>query len=110
MTDFTVTGIRYQMGDNLSFEQRNDAAVRFVDSLQIGQPVQLAFEPDNPASPDKAIAVYIDYERIGYIADEECCQVNTKRTVPFVFILGNLKGAACCDSTRRLFLFIYLRK
>ncbi len=75
MTDFTVTGIRYQMGDNLSFEQRNDAAARFVAALQIGQPVQLAFEPDNPASPDKAIAVYIDYERIGYIADEECCQV-----------------------------------
>ncbi len=72
MTEFTVTGIRYRMGEHLSYEERGAAAEKFVASLKIGQPVVLAFEPDNPGSPNKAIAVYIDYERIGYIADEEC--------------------------------------
>ena len=72
MTEFAVTGIRYQMGEHLSYEERNAAAEKFVASLEIGQKVVLAFEPDNPCSPNKAVAVYIDYERIGYIADEEC--------------------------------------
>lgn len=72
MTEFAVTGIRYQMGEHLSYEEKGAAATAFVASLKIGQPVVLAFEPDNPGSPNKAIAVYINYERIGYIADEEC--------------------------------------
>ena len=72
MTEFTVTGIRYQMGDHLSYEEKDAAASRLVASLEIGQRVLLVFEPDNPASPNKAIAVYLNYERIGYIADEEC--------------------------------------
>lgn len=72
MTEFTVTGIRYQMGEHLSYEEKDVAAKEFVASLKIGQPVLLVFEPDNPGSPNKAIAVYIDYERIGYIADEQC--------------------------------------
>ena len=72
MTEFTVTGIRYQMGEHLNFEEKHVAATKFVDSLRIGQEVMLVFEPDNPVSPNKAIAVYINYERIGYIADEQC--------------------------------------
>ena len=72
MTEFTVTAIRYQMGEHLSYEEKDAAARQFVASLKIGQQVVLAFEPDNPGSPNKAIAVYIDYKRIGYIADEEC--------------------------------------
>lgn len=72
MTEFTVTAIRYQMDEHLSFEEKGARAVAFVASLKIGQQVVLVFEPDNPGSPNKAIAVYIDYKRIGYIADEEC--------------------------------------
>lgn len=72
MTEFAVTAIRYQMGEHLSFEEKGARAVAFVASLKIGQQVVLVFEPDNPGSPNKAIAVYIDYKRIGYIADEEC--------------------------------------
>lgn len=60
------------MGDHLSYEEKDAAASRLVASLEIGQRVLLVFEPDNPASPNKAIAVYLNYERIGYIADEEC--------------------------------------
>lgn len=72
MIEFTVTGIRYQMGEHLSYEERDAAATKFVASLEIGQPVVLKFEPDNPGSPNKAIAVYINYEHIGYISDEQC--------------------------------------
>jgi len=72
MTEFAVTAIRYQMDEHLSFEEKGARAVAFVASLKIGQQVVLVFEPDNPGSPNKAIAVYIDYKRIGYIADEEC--------------------------------------
>ncbi len=72
MTEFTVTGIRYQMGEHLSYEEKDAAATEFVASLRVGRQVLLVFEPDNPGSPNKAIAVYIDYERIGYIADEQC--------------------------------------
>lgn len=72
MTEFAVTAIRYQMGEHLSYEERDARAKEFVASLKIGQQVVLAFESDNPGSPNKAIAVYIDYKRIGYIADEEC--------------------------------------
>ena len=66
MIEFTVTGIRYQMGEHLSYEERDAKATKFVASLEIGQPVVLKFEPDNPGSPNKAIAVYINYEHIGY--------------------------------------------
>lgn len=72
MIEFTVTGIRYQMGEHLSYEERDAKATKFVASLEIGQPVVLKFEPDNPGSPNKAIAVYINYEHIGYISDEQC--------------------------------------
>lgn len=72
MMEFTVTGIRYQMGEHLSYEEKDAAATKFVASLEIGQPVVLKFEPDNPGSPNRAIAVYVNYEHIGYISDEQC--------------------------------------
>ena len=74
MTEYTVTAIRYQMGDHLSAEEQTQAAIEFVAALKIGQPVLLAAEPENPVD-DKAVAVYINFERIGYIATEECDEV-----------------------------------
>jgi hypothetical protein len=70
MTEFTVTGIRYQIIDGVSLEERTAAAERYLAGLVKGQPVILVAEPDNPIDAN-AIAVYIDYERIGYINREE---------------------------------------
>ena len=74
MTEYTVTAIRYQMGDDLSAEGQKQAAIEFVAGLKIGQQVLLAAEPENPVD-DKAVAVYINFERIGYIATEQCDEV-----------------------------------
>ena len=70
MTEFTITGIRFQMGDHLSFDEATEAAEQFVAGLKKGQQVILAAEPENPIDQN-AIAAYIDYERIGYIDKEE---------------------------------------
>ena len=70
MTEFTITGIRFQMGDHLSFDEATEAAKQFVAGLKRGQQVMLVAEPENPIDQN-AIAAYIDYERIGYIDKEE---------------------------------------
>lgn len=72
---YTVTGVRYQMGDNLSDDERTAAAERFLSCLKRGQRVVLMAEPDNPFDP-KAIAAYINYEPIGYIARENTDEVS----------------------------------
>lgn len=76
MKEYTVTGIRYQMGDNLSYEERTERAQRFVEALEMGTEVMLVAEPENPMD-NRAVAVYIDYERIGYIEKEEKDEVRT---------------------------------
>jgi len=73
---YTVTGIRYKMGDNLTDEERTAAAERFLATLKKDQKVLLVAEPDNPADP-KAIAAYIDYKHIGYIARENIDEVSS---------------------------------
>lgn len=72
---YTVTGVRYHMGDNLSDDERTAAAERFLAGLKRGQRVVLMAEPDNPYDP-KAIAAYINYEPIGYIARENTDEVS----------------------------------
>lgn len=76
MTEFTVTGIRYQFPSELTYEERTEAAKQYVASLQKGTPVVLVAEPENPMDAN-AIAVYIDYERMGYIDKEETPMVHT---------------------------------
>ncbi|MCR5535383.1 MAG: HIRAN domain-containing protein [Bacteroidaceae bacterium] len=76
MTEFTVTGIRYQFPAELTYEERTEAAKQYVASLQKGTPVVLVAEPENPMDAN-AIAVYIDYERMGYIDKEETHVVRT---------------------------------
>lgn len=75
MTEYTVTGIRYQMGEDLSNEERTQRAERFLSQLKKGQRVVLMAEPDNPFDTN-AIAVYIDYVRVGYISKEGTAQVH----------------------------------
>jgi hypothetical protein len=38
MTEFTVTGIRYQFPAELTYEERTEAAKQYVASLQKGTP------------------------------------------------------------------------
>jgi len=76
MTEFTVTGIRYQFPAEMSYEERTEAAKQYVAGLQKGTPVVLVAEPENPMDAN-AIAVYIDYERMGYIDKEETPVVHT---------------------------------
>lgn len=76
MTEFTVTGIRYQFPSELTYEERTEAARQYVASLRKGTPVVLVAEPENPMDAN-AIAVYIDYERMGYIDKEETPMVHT---------------------------------
>jgi hypothetical protein len=72
MAEYEVTGVRYQMGDNMTFEERTQAAEVFVKTLQNGEPMILAAEPDNPKDCE-AIAVYKDFtRRVGYIKHESC--------------------------------------
>lgn len=75
MIEFTVTGIRYQYPMELSQEVRTQMAEKYVTGLQKGTPVVLVAEPENPMDT-QAIAVYIDYERIGYIDKEETAGVH----------------------------------
>ncbi len=60
------------MGDNLTLEQKSQAAEAFIKTLQVGEPLILAAEPDNPKDCE-AIAVYRDFtRRVGYIKHESC--------------------------------------
>ncbi|MBR1402502.1 MAG: HIRAN domain-containing protein [Prevotella sp.] len=72
MAEYEVTGVRYQMGDNLTLEQKTQKAEEFIKTLQVGEPLILAAEPDNPKDCE-AIAVYRDFtRRVGYIKHERC--------------------------------------
>lgn len=72
MAEYEVTGVRYQMGDNLSMEERTLLAEDFIKGLKVGTPLILAAEPDNPKDSE-AIAVYMDFtRRVGYIKHESC--------------------------------------
>ena len=76
MKEYSVTGIRYQMGSHLSAEERNDAAEKLVKGLKEGTKVLLMAEPDNPVDSN-AVAVYINYNQmVGYIAREQCTEVH----------------------------------
>lgn len=75
MAEFEVTGVRYQMGDELTAEERTLKAEAFIRSLEVGTPLILAAEPDNQ-NDSGAIAVYLDYtRRVGYIKHESCAEV-----------------------------------
>ena len=74
MTEYTITGIRYQMGDHLTYEEQTVRAEQFVAGLERGRQVVLVAEPEN-AMDANAVAVYIDYERIGYVSREETGEV-----------------------------------
>ncbi|MCR5242192.1 MAG: HIRAN domain-containing protein [Prevotella sp.] len=75
MAEYEVTGIRWQMGDGLTMEQRTQKAEEFIRPLKVGTPLILAAEPDNPKDCE-AIAVYMDYtRRVGYIKHESCKEV-----------------------------------
>ena len=104
MTEFTITGIRFQMGDHLSFDEATEAAKQFVAGLKRGQQVMLVAEPENPIDQN-AIAAYIDYERIGYIDKEETeelhplldenhqCDAIVERTDGHVTVFISIPGA-----------------
>lgn len=72
MAEYEVTGVRYQMGNNLTMEERTQLAEDFIRELKEGTPLILAAEPDNPKDCE-AIAVYMDFtRRVGYIKHESC--------------------------------------
>ena len=58
----------------MTYDERTEAAKKYVAGLQKGTPVVLVAEPENPMDAN-AIAVYIDYERMGYIDKEETHEV-----------------------------------
>jgi len=73
MVEYEVTGVRWQMGDGLTLEERTQKAIDFINTLKKGTPMILAAEPDN-LFDNEAIAVYMDYTRhVGYIK-HECCK------------------------------------
>lgn len=73
MAEYEVTGVRWRMGDGLTIEQQTQKAIDFIKTLEIGTPMILAAEPDNPYDSE-AIAVYMDYtQHVGYIK-HECCK------------------------------------
>ena len=73
MAEYEVTGVRWQMGEGLTLEERTQKAIDFINTLEVGTPMILAAEPDNPFD-NEAIAVYMDYTRhVGYIT-HECCK------------------------------------
>ena len=69
--ELNVTGLRYRMGNNLTPEEQTAKAEVYIKKLKNGTPVILVGEPDNEFD-EHAIAVYIDYEKRGYVAREEC--------------------------------------
>lgn len=74
-TEYTVTGIRFQMDGKLTYEQKTEAAKAFVASLKRGDAVMLKAEPRNAHDPN-AIAVFYNCKRIGYISAEEAEEVH----------------------------------
>ena len=87
MAEYEVTGVRWQMGEGLTMEQRTRMAEEFLRTLKVGTPMILAAEPDNPHD-NEAIAVYMDYtRRVGYIKHECCAEVK-----------GLLDGDGQCDA------------
>ena len=76
MAEYEVTAVRWQMGEELTLEERTQKAEDFIKSfLKPGTPIILAAEPDNPKHDD-AIAVYRKYtKRVGYIKRESCKEV-----------------------------------
>ena len=88
MAEYEVTGVRYQMGDGLTIDERTRKAEAFIKWLKVGTPLILAAEPDNPQD-NEAIAVYMDYtRRVGYIKHECCAEVKLL-----------LDGDGQCDAT-----------
>lgn len=72
-----MTGVRWQMGDGLTMEERTRKAEEFIRGLRKGTPLILTAEPDNPQDSE-AIAVYMNYTRhVGYIKRECCKEVKT---------------------------------
>ena len=74
MTEYTVTGIRYTVGEGLPLEERSELARAFVKTLKVGTKVILEAEPDNPVD-ENAIMVFVDYELRGRIGREQCLEV-----------------------------------
>jgi len=75
MKEYAVTGVRWQMGEGLTMEQRTQEAEDFIRTLEVGTPLILAAEPDNPQD-NNAIAVYMHYtRRVGYITRESCKEI-----------------------------------
>ena len=111
MTEFTITGIRFQMGDYLSLDEATEAAMQFVAGMKKGQQVMLVAEPENPIDQN-AIAAYINYERIGYIDKEETeellplldenhqCDAVVERTDGHVTLFISIPGAKEILKTR----------
>ena len=72
MAEYEVTGVRYQMSDDMTLEERTQAAREFIKTLQNGEPLILVAEPDNQKDCE-AIAVYKDFtQKVGYIKHERC--------------------------------------
>ena len=74
-TEYTVTGIRFQMDSKLTYDQKTEAAKAFVASLKRGDAVMLKAEPRNAHDPN-AVAVFYNCKRIGYISAEEAEEVH----------------------------------
>lgn len=66
---FTITGIQYQM-TAADAGERKQQAIAFVCSMKPETTIYLKAEPDNEWD-EKAIAVYLNYRKIGYIASEQ---------------------------------------
>lgn len=109
--EYTVTGIRYHMGENLSDSEKTKAAERYLNELKKGEKVILVAEPDNSYDAN-AIAVYFNYERIGYIARENTDEVSAllddkgqcdgvvERTDGHVTLFITIPGAPIENSTK----------
>jgi len=66
---YTVTGIRFHMQGEKDDDRRKETEY-FLQQLPKGKQVRLVPEPENTYSKD-AIAVYVDYRKVGYISDNE---------------------------------------
>ena len=42
MAVYEVTGVRYQMSDDMTLEERTQAAEEFIKTLQNGEPLSIA--------------------------------------------------------------------
>ena len=76
MTEYTVTGIRYVLGEGLDFDERTQLSKDFVKGLKPGTKAILQAEPDNPKD-ENAVMVFVDYKICGYIGREQCLEVNS---------------------------------